>query len=1073
MECSNSQQTASCRCQLLVVAARILVVFSAAVSLDSALGNELAKPVTVPIQVSFNTHVRPILSDKCFACHGFDAKKRQADLRLDTAEGAFESHAGKAAIVGKDIAASELWRRINSTEESELMPPADSHKVLSHTEKEIIRRWIEQGAEYQQHWAFEGIVSKLPHTNDVENAQQVSQANSNPIDAFIAAQLTEQSLKLAPETEKEILIRRVAFAVTGLPPSIEEVDLYLHDASPTAYEKMVDRYLASQHFGEEMARHWLDVARYADTHGMHLDNERQTWAYRDWVISAFNRNLAFDQFTIEQLAGDLLPEPTSDQIVATGFNRCNVTTSEGGSIDDELLYRYAVDRASTTMQTWLGLTGGCAVCHDHKFDPISQKEFYQFYAFFHSAADPAMDGNALLTQPVLKLETNETKEKLQLMDTEIASKKQQIASEVTKFIYVDPASATPPISVSALENVWMEDDFPSTGKTQASPNAAPQFVVMDEGNQVFSGQRAIKRTDAGLAQDVWDQATVPLTIPAEAKIFAHVYLDPANPPRSIMLQFFKAGWNHRVVWGDYDAIPWGAANTAERLHMGDLPAQGQWVRLEVPVEKIGLATGDLLTGFALTQFGGTVFWDHVGVIGTTDPAKDPNQSFIAWWGQVTGKDTPGLPGDLQPVAKAGPEVSADKTPAPELVARLRDYYLQEVCVVSKPIFAGLLAERKAVEVKRKTLDDATPSTFVFRDLPMPRPSFVMMRGAYDKPGETVEPAVLAVLPPLMKADPNARATRLDLAKWLMADENPLTSRVTVNRFWQQFFGVGLVKTSYDFGTQGDMPSHAELLDWLAGHFQQSKWNVKELVRLMVCSKTFRQSSYVSPELYRLDPENRLYARAPRFRLDAEQIRDNVLFTSGLINLQMGGKGVKTYQPDNIWEPVAFGGSNTQNYKRDNGAALYRRSIYNFFKRTAPPPFMVNFDAPNREQFCTKREKSNTPLQALQLMNDVQHIEAARVMAQRMIEVSEATFADRVTFAYRAILSRTPSDREVQVLETQLKANLSHYQREPELAKKLIGLGESKASEKVDVSELAAYTLIANTLLNLDETVTRN
>lgn len=1073
MDCSNSPQTAWYRCQWLVVSARILLVFSAAVTHDSASGNELAKLVTVPNQVSFNTHVRPILSDKCFACHGFDAKKRQADLRLDTAEGASESHAGKAAIVGNDLAASELWRRINSTEESELMPPADSHKSLSHIEKEIIRRWIEQGAVYQQHWAFEAIVSQSPHTSAVENAQHSSQANSNPIDAFIAAQLAEQSLQLAPEAEKEILIRRVAFAVTGLPPTIEEVDLYLHDVSPTAYEQMVDRYLASQRFGEEMARHWLDVARYADTHGMHLDNERQTWAYRDWVISAFNRNLAFDQFTIEQLAGDLLPEPTTDQIVATGFNRCNVTTSEGGSIDDELLYRYAVDRASTTMQTWLGLTGGCAVCHDHKFDPISQKEFYQFYAFFHSAADPAMDGNALLTQPVMKLETNETKEKLQALDTEIASKQQQIATEVTKFIYVDPASATPPISVSASEIVWMEDDFPSTGKTQASPGAPTQFVVMDEGNRVFSGQRAIKRTDAGLVQDVWDQATEPLPIPAEAKIFAHVYLDPANPPRSIMLQFFKGGWNHRVVWGDYDAIPWGTVNTVERVHMGDLPAPGQWIRLEVPVEKIGLATGDMLTGFALTQFGGTVFWDHVGVSGTSDPAKDPNQSFVAWRRQVTGKDTPGLPGDLQPVAKAGPEVSADKTPAPELVARLRNYYLQEVCAVSKPIFAGLLAERKALEEKRKTLDESIPSTFVFRDLPKPRPSFVMMRGAYDKPSETVEPAVLAVLPPLIKADPNARATRLDLARWLVANENPLTSRVTVNRFWQQFFGVGLVKTSYDFGTQGDMPSHAELLDWLAANFQQSKWNVKELVRLMVCSKTFRQSSRVTPELYRLDPENRLYARAPRFRLDAEQIRDNALFTSGLINLEMGGKGVKTYQPDNIWEPVAFGGSNTQNYRRDSGAALYRRSIYNFFKRTAPPPFMVNFDAPNREQFCTKREKSNTPLQALQLMNDVQHIEAARAMAQRMIEVGGATFADRVAFAYRAILSRTPSDREVQVLETQLKANLSHYQREPELAKKLIVLGESKASEKVDASELAAYTLVANTLLNLDETVTRN
>jgi hypothetical protein len=389
------------------------------------------------------------------------------------------------------------------------------------------------------------------------------------------------------------------------------------------------------------------------------------------------------------------------------------------------------------------------------------------------------------------------------------------------------------------------------------------------------------------------------------------------------------------------------------------------------------------------------------------------------------------------------------------------------------MFAGLIAELRSLQEKRKALDDSIPSTFVFKDLAMPRPSFVMMRGAYDRPGDKVEPAVPAIFPPLTKATPDARATRLDLAKWLVAKENPLTSRVTVNRFWQQFFGVGLVKTSYDFGTQGDMPSHPELLDWLASHFQRSDWNVKDLVRQMVCSRTFRQHSQITPELHRLDPENRLYARAPRFRLDAEQIRDNALFTSGLINLQMGGKGVKPYQPDNIWEPVAFGGSNTQNYRRDNGPALYRRSIYNFMKRTAPPPFMVNFDAPNREQFCTKREKSNTPLQALQLMNDVQHIEAARAMAERMLEQGGKTFEDRIAYAYRTVLSRPPTGREVHVLEKQLTANMHHYQRDVELAKKLIALGESPASEKIDPSELAAYTLIANTLLNLDETVTRN
>jgi Protein of unknown function (DUF1553)/Protein of unknown function (DUF1549)/Planctomycete cytochrome C len=993
--------------------------------------------------------------------------------RLDTPEGAQEMHSGKAAVVPRDLTNSELWLRINSQDEAELMPPAESHKALSAEEKDILRRWIEQGANYQKHWAFEPIAQIPLEGWASSNSAATVAASRNPIDAFVANRLAQQSLQLAPEADKSILIRRVAFALTGLPPTVEELDRFVDDASPEAYERMVDRFLASQHFGEEMTRHWLDVARYADTHGMHLDNERQTWAYRDWVIGAFNRNLAYDQFTIEQLAGDLLPDATPDQLVATGFNRCNVTTSEGGSIDDELIYRYAVDRASTTMQTWLGLTGGCAVCHDHKFDPISQKEFYQFYAFFHSAADPAMDGNALLTQPVMKLESDEARTKLKTLDLAIASKQQEIVDAVKQTNYVDPAGIEPPPLISNVDTLWMEDEFPANGKTQAAPGAPTQFVAAGEGNQVFSGQRALKRVDAGLAQDVWDQATIPLVVPAEAKIFAYVWLDPANPPRSIMLQFFKAGWNHRAVWGDYNLIPWGAVNTVERVHMGELPALGQWVRLELPVERVGLMAGDELTGFALTQFAGTVFWDHVGVNGTSNPARDPSQSFLAWWKQATGKDIPGLASDLQAIAKAGPDVSADKAAAPDMVARLREHFLLEVCTATKTKFAGQIAERKSLTDQRKAVDDSIPSTFIFKDLATPRTSFVMMRGAYDKPGDQVEPAVPAILPPLTKSQADARATRLDLAKWLVSNENPLTSRVAVNRFWQQFFGVGLVKTSYDFGTQGDVPSHPELLDWLSSHFQQKGWNVKELVKLMVCSQTFKQESRVTPELYRLDPENRLYARAPRFRLDAEQIRDNALFVSGLLNAEMGGKGVRTYQPDNIWEPVAFGGSNTQHYRRDSGSALYRRSIYNFFKRTAPPPFMVNFDAPNREQFCTKREKSNTPLQALQLMNDIQHVEAARAMAQRMIEQGGATLPDRLAYAYRILLSRSPTEREVRVLEKQLTANLSHYQQDVELAKKLILLGESKASEKVDPSELAAYTMIANTLLNLDETVTRN
>ncbi len=676
----------------------------------------------VPEKLSFNTHVRPILSDKCFACHGFDSKKRQADLRLDTVEGATTAAEGKAAaIVPGQVEKSELWLRINATDASEIMPPPTSHKALTPDEKEILKRWIEQGAVYQKHWAFENIGNIAPPARPA----------ANPIDAFIVDRLAREGLQPAAQASQEVLVRRVAFALTGLPPTIAEVDTYLNDSSMDAYEKMVDRFLDSEHFGEEMARHWLDVARYADTHGMHLDNERQTWAYRDWVIGAFNRNLPFDQFTIEQLAGDLLPEATQDQLTATGFNRCNVTTSEGGSINEELLYRYAVDRASTTMQAWLGLTGGCAVCHDHKFDPITQKEFYSFYAFFNSAADPAMDGNALLTQPVLKLHSAETKDKLAALDQSIAEKQKLLDAEAAQLVYADPADPIkadvempPQPSMRVVENVWMEDEFPTGGKLHASPGAPTQFVTAGGDNQVFSGKKSVKRSDAGLAQDVWDNATRPLKLPGQGKIFAYVWMDPANTPKSIMLQFFKNGWDHRAVWGDYDAIDWGAAGTTQRVHMGPLPPSGKWIRLELPLDKVGLAEGDELKGFALTQFGGTLFWDHVGVFGTTDSTTDPSLSFQAWWKQSKGKDAAGLPADLKDVAKGGPDKKHDEAK----VARLRAYYLQEVCSTTKPKFTALLAERKQLQDERNKLDESIPSTFVFKDLPKPRESFVMMRG---------------------------------------------------------------------------------------------------------------------------------------------------------------------------------------------------------------------------------------------------------------------------------------------------------------------------------------------------------
>jgi hypothetical protein len=490
--------------------------------------------------------------------------------------------------------------------------------------------------------------------------------------------------------------------------------------------------------------------------------------------------------------------------------------------------------------------------------------------------------------------------------------------------------------------------------------------------------------------------------------------------------------------------------------------------LEVSAEKVGLNAGDNLNGFATTQFGGTVYWDKIGVTGVSDPANDPLRSFVAWWKAAKGKDTPGLPGDLNNIAKAGPD------PAPDAasVTRLKEHYLARLCSDTKASVAEVVSQLDQTRAQRDNFFNSIPSTFIYKDNPTPRESFVMLRGQYNQPGEKVQPDVLSILPPISKPQ-TGQLNRLDLAKWLVSPRHPLTSRVAVNRFWQQIFGIGLVKTSGDFGTQGETPSHPELLDWLAIHFEESGWDVKGLMRLMLTSASFKQSSKIPADVLEKDPENRMLARAPRLRLDAEQIRDNALFVGGLIDLTLGGKGVKPYQPPNIWEPVGFVGSNTRAYQQDKGSSLYRRSLYTFYKRTAPPPFMVNFDAPNREQTCTRRERSNTPLQALQLLNDVQHVEAARGLGQRILGSGLTHAPDRIELMFKTILSRKPSSRELEVLEKQVNQHLQRYKANPADAQQLIQIGESKPMPDFDPAELATYTLLASTILNMDETLTRN
>lgn len=1025
------------------------------ISLGSALLAFAATAADSRGKVDFNRDIRPVLSDNCYACHGPDAGHRKAGLRLDQKEGALARlKSDDFAIVPGQPEKSSLVERITATDDDQ-MPPEDSGKSLTLRQVDLLKRWIREGAEWKSHWSF--IKPERPEPPQVRNKRSVN----NPIDPFIIARLESEKLRPAPEADKATLIRRVTFDLTGLPPTTAEVDAFLADRKTGAYERVVDRLLQSPRYGEHEARYWLDLARYGDTHGLHLDNERSLWPYRDWVVGAFNRNLPFDQFTIEQLAGDLLPNATQEQKVASGFNRCNVTTSEGGAIDEEFYMRYAVDRTETAGVAWMGLTFACAACHDHKFDPISQKEFYQLYAFFNNMDEKAMDGNALLPPPTMKLPTPEQQAKFANLNASIAPAEERIRAEAAKIEYHEPKDAKPkPAAKEHADFVWVEDDFPAGAKAEVA--GAPRKWI--EGEKVLSGKRALARTGDGVAQDFFTGATQPLIVGNPDKLFAHVYLDPANPPKAIMLQFHTDGWSHRANWGDEDAIPFGSKGTSEKLLMGALPKLGEWVRLEVEVAKLGLAAGTKIGGFAFTQFGGTVHWDQAGLHTATPQEDRASISLLAWEKQEAARQESSVPRNVRDAIK----LEADRR-GPEHTKLIRDYYIANVHAPTRPIFDPLIKQIAMIRKERDELEKQFAATMISQEKGMPREAFILNRGEYDQRGELVQRAVPAVLPPL---PPSETTNRLDFARWLVSPEHPLTARVTINRFWQQFFGTGLVKTAGDFGAQGEWPSHPELLDWLATEFMQSGWDVKHMIRLMVTSATYRQNSAVTPALFQHDPENRLLARGPRFRLDAEMIRDNALFVSGLLVEKLGGRGVRPYQPPGIWEAVGYTDSNTAKFTQDHGEALYRRSLYTFWKRTAPPPYLTTFDAPSREKFCVRRERANTPMQALVTMNDPAYVEASRHLGARMIkQVRDAR--ERLMFGFRVVTARPPSASELSVLQGALDRFQAKYQADADAAKKLISVGESPVDEKLDASEFAAYTMVASLLLNLDETLNKN
>ena len=1023
-----------------------------------ALGTHRLHAEESHVGIDFSRDILPLLSENCFQCHGPDEAKRESGLRLDQREGVFsEADSGMIAVVPKNHETSELIQRIISDDADTLMPPPDSGKELSATDIERLKQWVSEGAEWSGHWAFQ-----KPNAPNLP-APETEWESDNPIDLFIHQGLKNTKLTPSKRANKETLIRRATLDLTGLPPTLTEIDNFLADDSPAAFEHVLDRLLESTAYAEQMTRIWLDAARYADTHGLHLDNERSIWPYRDWVIEAFTQNMPFDQFTIEQIAGDLLPEPTLDQRIATGFNRCNVTTSEGGSIDDEYYVRYAVDRVETTSTVWLGLTSGCAACHDHKFDPLTQKEFYQLFSYFFSLTERAMDGNKLLPPPVVKAPSKEQTTKKQQYQQELTTVNASIASQLKEITYEDTLPDAKLGELKKGDAIWFDDELPAGAKPQGDGPYQWKFETSPD-HPVHSGKNSSVRTGTGLTQHFFTDANPKLKIGNPGKLFSYVYLDPENPPETIQLQFNDGSWNHRAYWGADKAHAAGQKGPAN-FHAGALPETGKWVRLEVDAASVGLKPDSDLNGWAFTQFGGTVHWDAAGTVSLETLPEEKLVSLNLWQQYRKKVSSPPLPAEIQKIIALENDKQTD-----DQRRQLQEYYLQHVNPDHAPEFAVHRDNQAGIKKQVADIEKAIPSTLVMEDRKDPRQAHILERGQYTEKRAPVSSAVPQWIAPLPKDAPE---NRLGLASWLVSPENPLTARVTVNRYWLHHFGTGLVKTAEDFGIQGEQPSHPDLLDWLALEFIKSGWNVKQFHKLIMMSATYQQSSHVSQEQLAADPENRLLSRGPRFRLDAEVIRDTALSTSGLLVRSIGGKSVRPYQPSGLWKAVGFGGSNTSVFAQDKGEKLYRRSMYTFWKRTSPPPSMSTFDAPDRETCQVRRARTNTPLQSLVLMNDVQFFEAARKLAERVMLNGGSEANDRLIFAFRIATSRTPGPFEIDSLLRLQQEYQTEFAANPEAAVKLISAGEAAREDKLQPAELAAWTMISHLLLNLSETVTQN
>ena len=1026
----------------------------------------------LPEIVKFNRDIRPVLSNKCFTCHGPDEKRRKGKLRLDV-----EAKAKADVIVPGKLAESEFWARITSTEADEQMPPAKAKKPLTDHEVALFKRWIEQGAKYEGHWAFITPKSPTPPKGNLKWGH-------NPIDHFVLKQLEANGLQPTPEAGRELLIRRVTFDLTGMPPTLAEIDAFVKDKSPNAYEKVVDRLLKSKAYAERMTLHWMDVARYGDSSVHHADGPRTMWPWRDWVINAYHTNKSFKDFATEQLAGDLIPNATNDQKIATGFNRNHGTTDEGGLIIEEYRVEYVVDRVKTTGNVFLGLSIECGQCHSHKYDPISHKEYYQFYAFFNNNADSGKqtrNGNA---PPMVNVISRENIAKREAAEAKVKA--------------TDDKIATHRKGVQAAFEKWAVDAAKNVGEQPQEPAGLIAHIPLDafkdrKGVDLVNDKNEVKwegggrsvggqtgqafRVEGngfinvkGVKPPEWNQPfsfgcwVKPDAGNANGALFSKMNEGNAFRGFDLWLQNGSVGTHIISKWQD---------NAIKVVSKAKVPAK-KWTHVFVTYDGKGKAAGTkiYINGKLQDQ---TVEAD--GLNGTIQTPKEfrIGRRFNSAQANNIEIDDVRLYGrelvvaDINAVSGSDPiapllAIAPDKR-TPKQAETLLNHYLNNIDQAHQK----LVAEKRAAEAEIAAANKSKVNTMVMGDRGDMRKTYLLMRGHYEHPNkeEEIKPGVPAFLPPLPEGAP---ANRLGLAQWLTRPDHPLTSRVAVNRYWSLLFGKGIVKSVSDFGTQGAWPTHPELLDWLATDFVKNGWDIKRTFKQIVMSATYRQSSKLNRELYDRDPENQLLARGPRFRLQGEFVRDNALAVSDLLIDKAGGPGVRPYQPPGLWNEVSLSGN--VRFRQDSGEGLYRKSMYTYWKRSAPAPSMTIFDAPTREKCMVERPRTNTPLQALVTLNDPQFTEASRNLAQRIIKEGGKAPQERVTFGYRLVAARQPKPIVSQILVAAYNEELENFKKNAEAANKLLAIGESKRDESINAAEHAAWTIVASMLLNLDEVITR-